>query len=825
MIKNYLKTGWRNLTKNKVSSIINISGLAIGLACIILIGMYVKDELSYDRFFKDTNRIYRVNLDGKMGNDQFIVGHTPPPAGAALVNNFPEIESYTRIFLPGDEIIHYENRGQKNSLTEKNVLVVDSNFLKFFNYPLISGNASTCLNGVNSLVITQKAAKKYFGDESPIGKTLVFDEFKTPFTVTAVLKDIPKQSSLQFDVLQSSASVPVIKYFNWSWVWLQVGTYVKLRKNVPTDAASIAKLESKFPQMIAVQAASAFKRIGQPFDEFKKKGGKWDLKLQPIADVHLYSAGIGTRYFEQGDIKYVYIFSAVGLFIILLACVNFMNLSTAQSARRAKEVGIRKVLGSLRKQLMRQFLAEAMLYSVLSAIIAVLIVILVLPAFNQLADKDLSVKVFLCFKIWLSIISLVIITGFMAGLYPAFFLTSFKPVNILKGSNLFNNTGNGFFTRNALVVFQFTVSTVLVICTIVVYKQLIYNQTKNLGFNKENVVILYNTRRLGTSEESFRQELLKLPQVNNASITSGLPAENSFGDTYTPETNTANTNDAETNVFLSSFMVDEAFVPTLNLKVINGRSFSKSYSDSASVVLNETAVKQIGWKNPIGKTITYPGNDNQKFTVIGVVKDFNTDSFHNSISPFALFYTASKTYNIKSSYIAIRIKPGNYSETLSSIQNKWKQFAPDLPFDYSFMVAEFDALYRSDQTMGKVFTVFTVLSLTVACLGLLGLAIYTAERRTKEIGIRKVLGASVQNVVLSLSKEFIRLITVALVIAFPIAWYAMNKWLQDFAYKTAINWWIFALAASVILIITFITISYQAIKAAIANPIKSLRSE
>jgi len=825
MIKNYLKTGWRNLAKNKISSIINISGLAIGLACIILISMYVKDELSYDRFFKDANRIYRVNLDGKMGNDQFIVGHTPPPAGAALANNFPEIESYTRIFLPGDEIIHYENRGQKNSLTEKNVLVVDSNFLKFFNYPLVSGDAATCLNAVNSLVITQKAAKKYFGDESPIGKTLVFDEFKTPFTVTGVLKDIPKQSSLQFDVLQSSASVPVIKYFNWSWVWLQMGTYVKLRKNVPIDEASIAKLEGKFPQMVAVQAASAFKRIGQPFDEFKRKGGKWDLRLQPIADVHLYSASIGTRYFEQGDIKYVYIFSAVGLFIMLLACVNFMNLSTAQCARRAKEVGIRKVLGSLRKQLMRQFIAESMLYSVLAAIIAVLIVILVLPAFNQLADKDLSIKVFLSFKTWLSIITLVIITGLMAGIYPAFFLTSFKPVNILKGSNLFNNTSNGFFTRNALVVFQFTVSTVLVICTIVVYKQLIYNQTKDLGFNKENVVILYNTSRLGNSEESLRQELLKLPQVTNASITTGLPAESSFGDTYTPETNTANTNSTETNVFLSSFMVDEAFVSTLNLKIINGRAFSKNYADSASVLLNETAVKQIGWKNPIGKTITYPGNDNQKFTVIGVVKDFNTDSFHNSISPFALFYTASKTYNIKSSYIAVRIKPGNYSETLSSIQNKWKQFAPDLPFDYSFMDAEFDALYRSDQTMGKVFTVFTVLSLVVACLGLLGLAIYTAERRTKEIGIRKVLGASVQNVVLSLSKEFIRLITLALVIAFPIAWYAMNKWLQDFAYKTDINWWIFALAASVILIITFITISYQAIRAAIANPIKSLRSE
>jgi putative ABC transport system permease protein len=825
MVRNYIKIAWRNLIRNKVSSIINISGLAIGLACVLLIGMYVKDELSYDRFFKKSDRIYRVNLDGKMGNDQFIVGHTPPPAGAALLNNFPEIESYTRMFLPGDEIIHYESKGQKSSLTEKNVLVVDSNFLKFFSYPLIAGDAKTCLNGVNSLVITQKAAKKYFGDASPIGKTLTFDEYSTPFTITAILKDIPKQSSLQFDVLQSTASVPAVKYFGWSWVWLQMGTYVKLRDNVPTDAASIAKLESKFPRMVALQAASAFKRVGQPWDEFKRKGGKWDLKLQPIADLHLHSANIGTRYFQQGDIKYVYIFSAIALFIMLLACVNFMNLATAQSAKRAKEVGIRKVLGSIRKQLIGQFLTEALLYSLFAALVAVLIVVLVLPAFNQLADKTLSAQVFLNIKTWLAIFSLVLITGLLAGSYPAFFLTSFKPVSILKGSGLFKGNGSGFFTRNALVVFQFTVSTVLIICTIIVYKQLVYNQTKDLGFSKENIVILSNTGRLGTNEESLRQELLKLPQVANASISSGLPAEASFGDTYTPETNPGNVNGGSTNIDLSSFMVDDAFIPTLKLKMVSGRAFSKDFTDSASVILNETAVKQIGWKNPIGKTIIYPGNNDQKFTVIGVIKDFNTESFHSDISPFALFYTTSKTYRIKYSYITVRIKPGNYAETLISIQTKWKEIAPNLPFDYKFMDAEFDALYRSDQTMGKVFTVFTALSLVVACLGLLGLAMFTAERRMKEIGIRKVLGASVQNVVTMLSTDFLKLIIVASVIAFPIAWYAMNKWLQDFAFRTDVSWWVFALASGIIMAIALITISFQSLKAGLTNPVDSLRSE
>lgn len=825
MLKNYINTAWRNLVNNKVSSIINISGLAIGLACVLLIGMYVSDELGYDRFFKDFKRIYRVNLDGKMGNNQFVVGHTPPPAGAALLSNFPEIESYTRIMMPGDEIIHYEHKGEKNSFTEKSLLAVDSNFLKFFNYQLVSGEASTCLNGINSLVITQKAATRYFGKSSPVGQTLIFDDNSTPFTITAVLKDLPKQSSLQFEMLQSTASFGPVKYFKWSWVWLQMGTYVKLKPNVPTDNASIIKLQNRFPKMVALQAQSAFKRIGQPWEEFKRKGGKWDLQLQPLADLHLYSADIGTRYFTQGDIKYVYIFSAIALFIMLLACVNFMNLSTAQSVKRAKEVGIRKVLGSLRTQLIRQFMVEAILYCLFAAIVAIGLVIIVLPTFNQLADKTLSLSVFLNVRTWLALIVLVALTGFMAGLYPAFYLTSFKPVSVLKGAALFKGNGGGFFTRNALVVFQFTVSTVLIICTIVVYKQLIYNQTRDLGFNKENIVIVPNVNRLGTGQESLRQELLKLQGVANASISSGLPAENSFGDTYTPETAAGNTNIAENNIMLSSFMVDDAFVPTLKLKLISGRPFSKAYNDSASVLINETAAKQIGWKDPLGKTITYPGNKNQKFTVIGVIKDFNTESFHSDISPYALFYTTSKTYNIRSSYLTIRIKPGDYSATLNSIRQTWKTIAPGLPFDYSFMDAEFDALYHSDETLGKVFTVFTSLSIVVACLGLLGLAIYTAERRMKEIGIRKVLGASVQNVVTMLSGDFLKLIIIASVIAFPIAWYAMNKWLQGFAFRTSVNWWVFATAAGITIFIALITIGFQAIKAALTNPVKSLKSE
>jgi len=825
MKRNYLKIAWRNLLRNKVSSMINIGGLAIGLACVIFISLYISDELSYDRFFKNADRIFRVNTHELMSNSEFTAGQTPPPVGAALVNNIPEIETYTRVYKPGDQVIHFVRNGQKGSLTEKSLLSVDSNFLQVFSYPLIEGDRATCLNGPNSVVLTERAAKKYFGNTPAIGKNLVFDMYSTPFTVTAVMKDPPAQASMQFDVLQSNLGMPPVKHFNWSWVWLQMDTYVKVRDNIATDDASIKKIEAKFPAMIRVQAATAFKRIGQPFDAFIKKGGKYDLELQPLTDIHLYSANIGSMFIAQSDIKYVYIFAAIGLFIILLACVNFMNLATAQSAKRAKEVGIRKVLGSLRKQLITQFMAEAFVYTLIAAFIAIIIVALCLPAFNQLAAKSINLAVFFGFYSVTGLLVLIILTALFAGSYPAFFLTSFKPAAILKGSGGSKNSAGGFFTRNALVVFQFTISTVLIICTMIVFKQLLYNQSKDLGFNKENVLMIADADRLGKAEESFRQELHRLPEVAAASVSTSMPTKNLFTDYYVPESTGENVSTADKNISLTSFIVDEDYVPTLKLKMVSGRNFSKNFTDSASVILNEYAAAQLGWKDPIGKTLTYPGGNDVKFKVIGVVKDFNAQSLHNAMIPFALFYTTSKTYDIGTSYIAVRIKPGDYNKAINRIQTKWKSFMPDNPFEYSFLDQEFNALYSSDQTVGKVFSVFTFLSLTVACLGLLGLAMYTAERRTKEIGIRKVLGASVQSVVSMLSKDFLKLVLIASVIAFPLAWYAMGQWLQSFAYTTDMSWWVFAIAAGATAAIALLTVSFQALKAGLTNPVKSLRSE
>jgi len=757
MIKNYIKIAWRNLVRNKVSSIINISGLAIGLACVMLIGLYVKDELGYDRIFKDTDRIYRVNTHEKIANDEFVAGHTPPPVGRALQSSFPEIESYTRIFTPGDEIIHYVKNGERAAMTEKSLLSVDSNFLQFFGYPMLAGDRNKCLNGPNYVVLTESAAKKYFGDVSPIGKTLTFDEYNKPFTVTAVLKDLPEQSSLQFDMLQSNLGMPPVKRFSWSWVWLQMGTYIKLREHVPNTPGDIQRLEARFPEIIKVQAASAFKRIDEPLDQMAKKGDKYEVLLQPLTDVHLFSKDIGTRYFVQGDIKYIYIFSAIALFIILLACVNFMNLATAQSGKRAKEVGIRKVLGSERKQLIRQFLAESFIYTLFAAIVAVAIVTVALPGFNQLASKSLNLQALLQWQAWAGLVLLIVLTALFAGSYPAFFLTAFKPVSVLKGKADFKTSKTGFSTRNVLVVFQFAVSAMLIICTIVVYKQLLFNQSKDLGYNKENVLVVNDAERLGKNQESFRNTVLGLPEVANATVSTDLPAsEKFFDDDYTPETTTDNVGPADKNLSIASYIVDESFVPTLKLQIVSGRNFSKSFNDSASVILNETAAKKAGWKNPIGEHLIYPGGNNTKFQVVGVVKDFNAASLHDDMMPWALFYTTSKTYTMNTSFVSVRLKPGDYSKAVNKIQAIWKTFMPDNPFEYSFLDQQYDALYKTDQTIGKVFTVFTFLSITVACLGLLGLAMYTAERRTKEIGIRKVLGASVQNVVGMLSKDFLK---------------------------------------------------------------------
>jgi putative ABC transport system permease protein len=825
MIKNYFKTAWRNMLRNKTSSFINISGLTIGIACTLMIAIFIQNELGYDKFHKDANRIFQVVLNGNFNGQEFWAGNTPPPVGAALTSNIPEIESYARFYKPGDMVVRYESaNATEKFFTEKNVLAVDSNFLQLFDFKIVDGNAATALMKPGSVVITEAMAKKYFGNEKAIGKTLLMTQARKPFAVTAVVKNVPSQSSIQFDLLTPVADFPVVKRFSWSWVWQQMVCYVKLKNSVNTDHAGLDAIEAKFPAVVRVQAANGFKRIGKPFDEFIKNGGKWDFHLMPLTDVHLRSAAVSMPWTSHiSNIKYIYIFGSIALFIILLACVNFMNLSTARASNRAKEVGIRKVTGSTKTQLIKQFLSEAFLYSFISSLIAVALVILLLKGFSAIIDEPISFQTAFSPSIWITLLCLTIIVGLFAGSYPAFYLTGFKPVLVLKGKNLLAGSKKNLWIRNGLVVFQFTISTIMIVGTLVVLKQLKFFRNTDLGFDKENVLVVSSTSRLGESEESFRQTIRQMPGVVNASITSSIPSGSVFGDSYVPEPEGNQGLAKEIN--LNSFMVDESFVPTLDIKVLQGRNFSKDFFDSASVILNEEAVQQIGWKDPVGKWLDYPGGNDVRFKVIGVVKNFNVQSLQAAMIPFALFHISSKTYDPGATNIIVKTKSPELPRVISQLEGKWKSFVAAEPFDYNFLDAEFDAQYRSEQRLGSIFSIFAGLSIFIAGLGLFGLSAFLAERRTKEIGVRKVLGASVQNVVLLLSKDFLKLTILAAIIAFPVAWYFMNKWLEDFAYRINITWTIFLIAGLGTLVITLVTISFQAIKAAIANPVKSLRTE
>lgn len=823
MFTNYLKIAWRNIRRSKTNSFINITGLAAGLACVILIVVYIKDELSYDRFLPNASRIYQVNIDANFGGMEFVAGNTPPTVGPALNNEFPEVESYTRIYRMSNEVVKHESGAQTRSFNENGMLAVDSNFLQVFRFPLVAGNAASCLQKPGSVVLTQSTAKKYFGNGQAVGQLLSFDEYSQPFVVTGIAQDLPAQSTLQFDLLIPTSSCPPVKRFSWSWVWCQMSTYIVLKPAAAAQMNIVPQLEAHFPAMVKKLAVSAFNRIGQPLDEFLKKGGRWDFHLQPFTNVHLHSAGISTPYNNLGNITHVYTFGIVALFIIILACVNFMNLSTARAARRAKEVGIRKVLGSQRKSLIFQFLSEAFLFSVMAAVIAVLVAWLALPAFNRLAQKQIPASVIFSLPTLGIVLVLLLITALLAGSYPAFYLTRFNPVSVLKGSgNTTSRAGNSFF-RNGLVAFQFAISVVLIICTIVVYRQLQYTRQKDLGMHTNNVLIIPYVEKLNSDPQILRQELSHINGVNQVSITTGIPSGNSFTDFYVPVAN--GTAGIAKDITLSSYLTDEHLIPALHLQLLKGRNFSAGFNDSASIIINETTARQIGWKDPIGQYLNYPGGHGEQYKVIGVVKDFNTESLHAEIASFALFHHSSKTYRSNSAYALISLQSSNAPKVVHQCSAIWKRFVNDTPFDYSFLDKNFEALYRSEEKMGALFTLFTLLALIIACLGLFGLSVYIAETRTREIGIRKVLGASEQGLAMLLSKDFLKPIALSILVAIPIAWWSMNKWLLDFAYRITLSWWIFAIAAIAAAAIALFTVSFQAFKTAVKSPVQSLKTE
>ncbi len=808
MLRNYLKTALRNLWKNKGFSAINILGLAIGLATCMLMLIYVKDELSYDRFNTKADRIYRLDGDIKFGGNHFILAVAPAPAGPAMRHDYPEIEMEARLLGQGGFFVKKGNQ----DIREERVIYADSTLFEVFSLPMIAGNPHTALIEPHTIVITEKMAKKYFDGADALGRNLVIDD-STNYRVTGVITDIPSQSHFHYDFFVSMSEVQDSRQ-NENWLSNNYSTYIVLRKGSDPQ-----RLEAKFPGMIQKYISPLLQAaVHISLDDFFKAGNFVGFSLTPLTAIHLHSNKTGEHQ-ANGSIQYVYILSAIALFILLIACVNFMNLSTARSSNRAKEVGIRKVLGSVRGNLITQFITESILISLFAMVLALGIAWLMLPIFNELSNKQMSIGLFS--RPWLapSLAALVVVVGLLAGSYPAFYLSAFRPIAVLKG-----NVAAGFKTgwlRNVLVVFQFFISIFLIVGTAVIHKQLQYIHSRDLGFDREQVLVVHNGWGLGAGAKAFKDGLLKLPGVEAATMTGFLPTEsNRSDDAYflTPEL------DQKKAISMQHWSVDENYVPVLGMKIVAGRNFSREFkTDSDAMVINESAAKMMGFSNPMEHKIYELMDLKTKkvkvYHIIGVVKDFNFNSLREVVTPLTLVLQKDR------GNIVMRIHTGNIPQLVAQVEKEWKSISPGKPFSYSFMNEDFNALYKSEQQVGGISLSFSLLAIFIACLGLFGLSAYAAEQRTREIGIRKVLGATVGGIITLLSRHFLLLLLVSAVIAFPLAWLAMHYWLQDFAYRIDIGWEVFALAGILSVGIALLTVSFQALKAALANPVKSLRSE
>ncbi len=806
MLKNYFKIAWRNLAKRKIFSFINIFGLSIGLTCCLLISAYLYSELSYDTYPKEADHIYRVDLHVAGNGSISDYPLTDLSVGEGIKNNLPGVKASTRLVRSGGMFVKYNNKQFK----EEQLAAVDSNFLQVFSIQLIKGDERTVLHEPNSIVITKAFAQKYFGNNEPIGKLLEFGDGKL-LKVTGLMDAMPDNAHFHFDGFISMSTYPVST--GQSWTNIGYATYLLLDKN--TDAK---KLETKFPELVAKFAVPEIQRdMGVTQAEAKNAVNTFKFSLLPIKDIHLKSH---TKYEIEanGDIQYVYIFGALAVFILLLACVNFTNLSTAGASKRAKEVGIRKVAGSLKGQLVFQFLTESLLLTFFAMLVSYMLVFILLPYFNQLSGKHINFLFFLNYTTIIASIAVMLVVGILAGIYPAFFLSSFKTIQVLKGNIPTQFTSKNKL-RSGLVVFQFAVSTALVIATIVVYQQLNYMQNKKLGYDKDQVLLIQDTYTLGNNEQAFKQSLLQDSRVTSASISRGTPGFSNMDGTQVYE-KAQNAKGNHSEIHINIFHVDYDYLQTLGIQMATGRNLSKDFpSDSAAVVINEAAVRELGWNttDAVGKTIVRSGQ--HEFKVEGIVKDFHYASVRQTIAPLMMMLGHN------GGTILVKLKAADVKNFLADTKIKWVSFSPTGPFSYSFLDENFAALYAAETRTGQIFTLFALIAIVIAALGLFGLSAFTAEQRTKEIGIRKVLGASVQQVLFMLSRQFLQLVLIAFVVAIPVTWWAMHVWLQDFAYRISITWWVFLLAGAVSLLIAFLAVSFQAVKAAVANPVKSLKTE
>ena len=807
MIKNYIKTTVRNLFKHKVYTFINILGLAIGMSACLLILLFVRHELSYDGYHQNSDRIYRIAMAARWGGRDFDVAVVPAVAAKTMVADYPEVEDAVRFRQRGDYIIQYKDQ----SFREEKIVFTDTTFFKLFSIPLLQGDAESALTEPYSIVLSRKTAQKYFRDEDPLGKSLKLDN-RYDYKVTGVFEEIPENTHFHFDVLLSMESIEESRDPSWGSQNFQ--TYILLQQNADPSA-----LEAKFPEMLEKYLWPEFAQImGTTVDEIHKSTDmQAEFYLQPLKSIHLHS-DLLAELEPNSDIRYAYIFSAIALFILIIASINFMNLSTARAAGRAKEVGLRKVLGSQRWQLITQYLIESSFLSFISIIFAVGLVVAALPAFNRLSGKSLEISALFLQGTPFYLILLAVLTGFLAGSYPSLFISAFRPIQVLRGKiNIGVKSG---MMRSALVVFQFTASIILIIGTIVVFKQLRYIQDKNLGFDKEQVLILNNAYLLEKQAETFKEKMKTSPQILNASISGYLPVPSQRSNNAVfPE----GKRDDKHSTSFQTWVVDHDYLETMGMELVEGRFFSQEFStDDQAAVINQSVAKQFSWPDPVGRRLGRFINqkgDIKLYTVIGVVKDFHFESMRENIGPLVMFLGESR------GNISFRLKTQDVSSAIGLLEQQWNQFSPDQPFEYSFLDERFEQMYQSEQKIGRIFTVFASLAIFIGCLGLFGLAAFTAEQKTKEIGIRKVLGATSSRIIRLLLKEFVILVAIANLIAWPIAYLVMNRWLTDFAYRISPHILIFIFAGILTLVVSLLTVSLQAVKAALADPIRSLRYE
>jgi putative ABC transport system permease protein len=824
MVKNALLIFIRNLRRQKLFSTINLLGLTVSIASAVLIYLYVSHELSYDQFHPHVNRIYRINqtfIWGEEKNRQF--SSTGPGVATALREELPEAELITSLHTPGNSFISYTKpSGEVITFQEEDILAADTNFFRMFHFPLIQGDVTSVLKQANTMVMRESIARKYFGDENPLGKMVRLGPAgnQQTYEVTGITKDGPDNSYIEFNVLLSMTSFPVIEKLHWSWIWTQLETFVRVREGTDIETTK-AKLDV-IPRKYAEETLQRVMNIS--YDEYIKSGKTWELFLQPMSAIHLPDELVYNRLNEVGNKKIVYSLIGIAAFILLLSCINFMNLSTAQFTRRVKEASVRKILGLGRKELSINYFSEAFAFCVLALILATGLAQVFLPWFNQITGKSIELNLLSDGRLMLALLALIGLMALIASSYPTFFLTGFHPIEGIKGKFKAGKTGKAF--RDGLVVFQFSISIILLASTAIVYQQLQYVLEKDLGFDKENLLVLNHVETVNDAE-TLRQAALNLPGVMSATTCTSLPPRLWGGDTFTAEGLN------KENFSLNYTSADEQFIPTLDIKLRNGRNFSKDTpGDVNRVILNYAAIQRIGWKgneSVIGKKIEIPGTE-IKFEVVGVVEDFNYWSLESQIEPMAIFHINSTSVLGlgDKKYMALRMQPqasGAWTNALKNLQQVWKTHAGDVPFQYEFLDDAFAATFKAQEQFGKTLTVMATLTILIAALGLLGMIIYTLEQRTKEIGIRKVSGASVTDILALISRRYFRLIIMAFVIGAPVSYWIMQKWLQDFTYRITPSWWIFVMVGIGTLTIAILITSYHSLKAAMMNPVEVLKDE